>query len=161
LFGAGCLAVGVAIGAAVSPLVRPERPAAAPTPGPALVEPTATPTNSPLVLVHVSGAVKLPGVYELREGQRVRDALAAAGGSAEGADPDGLNLAAPLKDGQHLVVPSLTATPRPPGTPVPSAATPLNLNTASEAELEALPGIGPVTAQRTVRYRVESGDFTS
>src|SRR5436305_6525569 len=83
LFGTGCLAVGVAIGAAVSPLVRPERPAAAPTPGPALVEPTATPTSSPLVLVHVSGAVKQPGVYELREGQRVRDALAAAGGSAE------------------------------------------------------------------------------
>src|SRR5437870_13828970 len=95
------LGVGIAIGNYVSPLVHPASPGAPATPGPALLEPTATPTRSPLLLVHVSGAVKQPGVYELQDGQRVRDALAAAGGTGDGADPNGLNLAAPLKDGQH------------------------------------------------------------
>jgi competence protein ComEA len=114
-----------------------------------------------LLFVHVAGRVRRPGVYEFHPGDRVIDAVQAAGGPRKGADLDALNLAALLTDGEQVLVPSRT-----PGGTVPgggTATTPglVNVNTASEADLESLPGIGPVLAQRIVDYRTEHGPFAS
>ena len=159
--GAVACVIGIA-GALATVSMLPSRAViASPTAGVTLIEPTATGAKAATLLVHVSGAVRQPGVYSLNEGQRVQDAIAAAGGVATGADPNALNLAALLKDGQRVVVPSGTPTPRPAGSGTASASALLNLNTASEAELEALPGVGPVTAGRIIRYREESGGFRS
>jgi competence protein ComEA len=162
LIGVVAFIVGFAVRGPVEPLLGPQRAPAAATPaGLALVEPTSLPTRPAMLLVHVSGAVRQPGVYTLEEGQRIQDAVAAAGGATDDAEIHSLNLAAPLKDGQHVIVPAVapTAGPRLAGpTPAPR---PLNLNTASAAELEALPGIGPVTAARIVKYREDAGGFRS
>lgn len=118
--------------------------------------PAASP--APVLLVHVAGQVASPGVYELAAGSRVRDALAAAGGPVEGADLSALNLAAPVTDGQKVVV------TRPGEPPPPEAAGPpgkVNLNTATAAELETLPGVGPVLAERILARRQSRGRFTS
>jgi competence protein ComEA len=129
----------------------------------------APPTKPPLE-VHVVGAVLRPGVYILLEGSRVQDAVNAAGGLSAEADLDSLNLAAKLEDGQQLDVPylgSATSTVVPTVSfrvlPAGATATPsgdqININTASAAELETLPGIGPALAQRIVTYRTEHGPF--
>jgi competence protein ComEA len=123
------------------------------------------------VLVHVAGAVNQPGVYELATGARVADAVAAAGGATAEADPNALNLAAPVIDGDRVEVPIVGSAP-PPGqsgtghshaTADGSAAGappgPVDLNEATAGELEALPGIGPATAAAIVEYRTHSGPF--
>jgi competence protein ComEA len=124
------------------------------------------PTPSPLQ-VHVSGAVAEPQVYSMPVGSRVSDAITAAGGLVPQANPDSINLAAILEDGQRVYVPYLP-TPIPtlaPGEsrgaplPTPDSVHPININTASQAELETLPGIGPVTAQKIIAYREENGPF--
>lgn len=136
------------------------------------------PTPEP-ILVHVIGAVVQPGLYSLTPGSRVQNAIEAAGGCASNADPQSLNLAALLEDGQQLLVPWLLATPAP-GEPVSQATEPvslnlpqrtvptsvlttglININTASQEELETLPGIGPVTAQKIIIYRETYGPFTT
>jgi competence protein ComEA len=120
------------------------------------------PSPAPLV-VHVSGAVAQPGVYELPQGSRVEDALDAAGGTLPQAVLEGLNLAEPLTDGAQVYVTSINETP--PGTTTggfPSRSggiTLVNINTASQAELEGLPGIGPILAERIIAYRQEHGPF--
>jgi competence protein ComEA len=139
-------------GSVVRPVVTPE--------GPLIVEPTQRPTQLAVVVVHVSGAVLSPGVYELQEGRRVRDAIEAAGGATEQADPNALNLAALLKDGQRIEVPTLVVG-RPAASTSATGPKPINLNTASAAELEALPGVGEVIAQRIVTYREQAGSFAS
>lgn len=106
--------------------------------------------------VHVSGAVAAPGLYRLREGARVVDAVAAAGGFAEGADEGAVNLARPLGDGEQLAVPLIGA-PEPGG----GGDGRVNLNTATEAELDTLPRIGPAMASRILRWREDNGRFTS
>ncbi|MFV0320158.1 MAG: ComEA family DNA-binding protein [Microbacterium sp.] len=110
------------------------------------------------VYVHVSGAVRLPGLYRLHDGARVVDAVAAAGGLADDAVPSGVNLARPVSDGEQLVVPRE-------GEAGPDAAGPaddrVNLNSASMAELETLPRIGPALAQRIIDWRDANGRFTS
>jgi competence protein ComEA len=119
------------------------------------------------VVVHVAGAVATPDLYRLPGGSRVADALAAAGGSLPGAALDGLNLARPLTDGEQVIVPTAGTGGTPaasvPGTaPSPSAARPdgkLDLNQATIQDLDALPGIGPVLAQRILGYREEHGPF--
>lgn len=137
---------------------------------PAAVEPvltrSATPTPSavPRVKVHVLGAVATPGVVTLPLGSRVEDALAAAGGLTEQARPGDLNLAAPLTDGAQLVVgdgsrPTQTSAPDAAG-PAGSDPAPLDLNTANAAQLEQLPGVGPVTAAAIIAWRTEHGRFT-
>jgi len=116
------------------------------------------------LVVHVAGAVRHPGVYEMPEGSRVEDAIEAAGGPRSSAQLELLNLAAPLVDGQQVLVPR-RGSPRENGSPsvappAPGSA-PVHLNTATAEELDALPGIGPVTAQRIVDYRTEHGPFAS
>jgi competence protein ComEA len=120
----------------------------------AVVEETPAParTPEPLVVVDVVGAVARPGIYRLPAGSRIADALLAAGGMTGDADLVALNKAAPVRDGQRIYVPR-------PGETVPSglaageAQLKIDLNRATAAELEALPGIGPATAGRIVRSR--------
>lgn len=131
-------------------------PAAAPS---AASSPEALP-----ILVDVAGWVRRPGVYEFHEGDRVIDAIEAAGGAKAGAALDALNLAAPLADGTQILVPRRQA----PGS-VGSAATAggpavsskVNINSASAVELEALPGVGEVIAGLIVDYRTANGPFGS
>jgi competence protein ComEA len=121
------------------------------------------PTAVPIV-VHVSGSVLNPGVFALPRSSRVRDAIQAAGGLLPEADEQILNLAAPLKDGERVKVPSQrpTAAPLPPGSAAPTPGSgPINLNWATQAELESLPGIGPGIAQRILDYRDQNGPFES
>lgn len=132
-----------------------------------------TPPPAAPVRVHVAGEVSWPGVYVLPAGSRVQDAILAAHGPTPLADLRRLNLAAPVRDGDRVAVPRIVQPPGPwegvrpnPGTAGPDAATaageppPLvNVNTATAAELERLPGIGPVLARRIVEHREASGLF--
>lgn len=120
------------------------------------------------LVVHVVGAVRRPGVYRLAQGARAADAVARAGGASGAADLEAIDLAAPVADGQQVVVPrrgQAGAGPAP--TPSPSGAGPaarmgpVHLNTATAADLDALPGIGPSTAQKIVDYRSAHGPFHS
>jgi competence protein ComEA len=129
-----------------------------------------TTTSSALVeekyVVHVAGLVAAPGVYELKPGSRVKDAIEAAGGALEGADLESLNLAQRIADGEKVLVskigmaPALADPPAPGASPGTSGQK-VNLNTATQAELEALPGVGPVTAQRMLDFRKQKGRFSS
>jgi competence protein ComEA len=111
------------------------------------------PTNTPGELtVYVSGAVMSPGVYKLPAGSRVNDAIQAAGGFAIGAEQENINLATPLEDGQQIDVPGIV-------NPSHVNAGRVNINTATVDELDALPGIGPTTAQAIVDYRLANGNF--
>jgi competence protein ComEA len=110
-------------------------------------------------VVHVAGAVRHPGVYTLRPGARVQDAVRRAGGVRRGANTDAVNLAARVADGQQIVVPSrAAAAAAPPGDPAAPAA-PVSLGSATLEQLETLDGVGPATAQKIVAYRTEHGGF--
>lgn len=117
-----------------------------------VIEPSATPTPLPVVLVDVEGAVARPGVVRLPAGARVGDAVAAAGGATPDADAAALNRAAPLRDGARIYVPRFGEIP-PAGSLGSDAEKKIDINHASAAELETLPGIGPSTAGRIVRSR--------
>ena len=130
--------------------------------------PTLSPTPLPQIVVHVNGAVASPGVYQLPVGSRIDDAIKTAGGSLPDADLNRLNLAARVIDGQQVKVPlrQAQASPAPvaasgsmaaPGAPPTGR---VNLNSATIPELDGLPGVGPVTAQRIVAYREQHGPFT-
>lgn len=125
--------------------------AAAPVPPDGAVEVPETSTGV-RVTIHVAGAVVRPGVYHLPAASRVEDAVRRAGGPAGDASLEHLNLAAPLVDGQQVVV------PRP---DVDGADAPISLSRASAAELEGLDGIGPTLAGRIVEWRRRSGGFAS
>jgi competence protein ComEA len=116
-----------------------------------------------LVVVDVVGAVHRAGVYRLPQGSRIADALTRAGGATRKAELDLVNLAAPLADGSQIVVPTRTAArPAGGGGGGPSSpAGPVHLNSASEADLEGLPGVGPVTAQKILDFRQHHGSFGS
>jgi competence protein ComEA len=111
------------------------------------------------VVVHVAGAVADPGVYRLPVGSRVTDAVERAGGTTRGAAPDGINLAAPLSDGQQVVVPGGPGAG--PVTDTGAEEGPISLGSATVEELDTIEGIGPVTAQNIVDYREEHGGFSS
>jgi len=115
-----------------------------------------------ILVVHVLGAVATPGVYQLRAGARVLDAIAAAGGFAEDAARDGVNLATEVSDGAQVVVPVAGAAPLPrAGPPGVGPDGKVDLNTADEAALETLPRVGPAMAQRIIAYRAAHGGFKS
>ena len=125
----------------------------------------ASATSSPDVvpiLVDVAGWVRHPGVYEFHDGDRVIDAIDAAGGARRGAVLDALNLAAPLADGTQILVPRREASAGS-ETSVGGGVTSskVNINSASAEELEALPGIGEVIAQEILDYRTANGPFAS
>lgn len=147
-------------------LLKPEPP-----PPPEIALPVATAASSSTsttaaeAVVHVAGAVARPGVYRLPPGARVADAVEAAGGPAPGAELHRLNLAAALVDGSQVYVP--LEGERPPavesaaGGGAEAPAGPLDLNAATAAQLEELPGIGPATAAAIVEAREERGGFSS
>jgi competence protein ComEA len=113
------------------------------------------PTSTPgMIVVYVSGAVAQPGVYSLPEGSRIEAAVSAAGGFVPGAEEEQINLAMPLVDGQQVDVPGIIQSDH-------VNAGRVNLNTATVSELDALPGIGPTTAQAIVDYRLQNGNFRS
>jgi competence protein ComEA len=118
-----------------------------------------------VVIVHVAGAVASPGLYRLGGAPRVADAVDAAGGVAPDADVDALNLAAPVADGQRIYVPrqgEAGADPSAGDTGVVAAdSQPVDLNSATSEQLDALPGIGPSTAEAIISYRREHGRFRS
>jgi competence protein ComEA len=126
-----------------------------------------TTPSRPILVVHVVGEVRRPGLYRLRDGARIADAVRRAGGASRKADLAALNLAAPLVDGIQVLVPSRVAVP--PGEPAGGAgeganagvATRVSLSSATVDELDELPGVGPVTAQKIVDYRTEHGPFAS
>lgn len=109
------------------------------------------------IRVYVTGAVRNPGVYALPEGSRWIDAVEAAGGASEGADLTAVNLARRVQDEDQIVVPLLGGVAVAGATQNPR----ININTASTAELETLPGIGPARAANIVRSRSEDGPFAS
>jgi competence protein ComEA len=131
---------------------------------PALALERAAPARRPALVVHVVGAVRRPGLYRLADGSRVADALERAGGATGGAELALVNLAAPVADGTQVIVPSRRPVE---GTPAQSAAAaaasggPVRLNMATLEQLDALPGVGPATAQRIIDYRQEHGAFRS
>ncbi len=111
------------------------------------------------IFVHVLGQVARPGLYELREGDRVIDALAAAGGTTDAADPAGVNLARLLSDGEQLTVPAVgEVAASAPGTTADGR---VDLNTADAATLDTLPRIGPAMAERIIAWREANGPITS
>jgi len=122
--------------------------------------PQATATPRPL-RVYVSGAVEQPDVYVLPPDSIVKDALLAAGGAADDADLDRINLASPVVDGQQVYVPRRGEENPPiqPPAAQPATGSKVNINTADVTTLETLPGIGPSLAQRIVDYRQTHGPF--
>jgi len=126
------------------------------TAAPELDEPGDLWAQEPL-LVHIHGAVERPGVYRLTPGARVLDAIAAAGGLSDDAEPAGINLARTVNDAEQLRVPRLGETTSGEGHAADGR---IDLNTADSAALETLPGVGPATAARILRWREEHGRFT-
>ena len=134
--------------------------ALAPTGSSTVVAPTSEPSAAPLgIFVHVLGEVAVPGLYELGEGDRAVDAVAAAGGFTAKADQAQLNLARFVTDGEQIIVPRVGATPvAVGGATVPGK---VNLNTADAATLETLPRIGPAMAERILAWRETNGRFAA
>ncbi len=132
------------------------------------------PVSEPVdVVVHVAGAVVRPGLVTVEAPARVADVVAAAGGLVAGADADRLNLAAPVADGERIFVPVVgqdqippvvpggsgnVAPPADPGASAPPAL--VELNTADQAGLEALPGVGPATARAILTFIAQNGPFS-
>ena len=125
---------------------------------------SAQPSPEPTILiVDVAGWVRRPGVYEFHEGDRVIDAIEAAGGARRGAALESLNLAMPLVDGTQVLVPRAAEGGASGAVASGGSASTgkVNINTATASELEALPGVGEVIAQRIVDYRTANGPFGS
>lgn len=149
----------IILGAVLIFLRRPQQPELIITSPPSTATPLPSPTPCPL-RVYVSGAVVRPDVYELPADSIVKDAIEAAGGATSQADLDRINLALSVADGQHIYVPRLgeesppvSPPTEPSGTASGQAGGKININTASQSELETLPGIGPSRAQGIIENR--------
>lgn len=162
---------------AATPTAIPVKVSSAETPRPTRTPPP--PTVDQTLKVYVTGEIQKPDVYVMRSGDRIEDAINLAGGFTENADKTRLDLAQRVKDEMHIVVPAKVAPGTPsqpggitvpgggnvPGTPGKATATAtrtpgkINVNTGSAADLETLPGIGEVLAQRIVEYRTKNGPF--
>jgi competence protein ComEA len=157
-------------GAVVYFTLRPQKtnpPIIVSTPFPTpTLSPTASATPAP-IRVYVSGAVLQPAVYELAPGSIIQDAVKAAGGPADDADLEYINLALELRDQQRIHVPRQGESNPPPAVSGGSsgsreaAGAPININTATAAELETLPRVGPTMAQRIIKYREANGPFAT
>jgi competence protein ComEA len=136
---------------------------AAPLPPPPAAEAGASGGPSTRVVVDVVGAVRRPGLYRLSAHARIADAIARAGGATGKADLAQVNLAAPLADGEQVAVPRRGAvtTAGSGGTSGAAPAAPVQLSTATIDQLDTLPGVGPVTAQKILDYRQAHGAFHS
>jgi competence protein ComEA len=138
---------------------------------PSSATPVSTTTTLEAMVIHAAGAVRAPGLYRLVKGSRIADVLEAAGGVADGADLNRVNLAALVSDSDRIYIPFI-------GVPIPGALTgstgsgtggggapdnigPVDLNTATAEELEGLPGVGPATAAAIVNHRDKIGPFAS
>jgi competence protein ComEA len=172
LLGGLLLVVGLLVGTRF--VVRAGTPAGAPAPpivgsvddpgGPASASSGAIQDASARLVVYVVGAVRRPGLYQVPRGSRVADAVARAGGVTRKADPAALNLAAPVADGEQVLVPARLprAVAAAQGVPLPGVpAGPIQLSSATAEQLDSLPGIGPATAQKILDYRAEHGAFRS
>lgn len=165
------LLVGLVVAVLVS-VLGPRGSAVTIAPGPAPVAPelpgVADSGSGATIFVHLLGAIQRPGLYQLREGDRGIDAVAAAGGFGENADRSQLNLARPLSDGEQIYVPAI-GEPTPAGAGTGGAgggsggtvAGKVNLNTADLAALDTLPGVGPATAKAIIDWRDANGRFTA
>ncbi|MDX6221833.1 MAG: competence protein ComEA [Frankiales bacterium] len=165
---AALLVLGLIAAAAAGVMLVRAQPSASPTTLPTRASSSShtvvsgSPSPSAMLWVDVTGKVHHPGVFKLRTGSRVVDAVRAAGGALAGTSLDSLNLAAKLTDGQQVAVGAAAAAVAPAAGGAPGAATaPVNLNTATVEQLQTLPGIGPVLAQRIIDYRTAHGPFAS
>ena len=129
------------------------------------LDPVASAPARSVLVVHVVGEVRRPGLYRLRDGARIADAVHRAGGALRDADLAAVNLAAPLVDGVQIVVPAragAAGTVRPSSTgSTPGPTAPVSLSSATVEQLDELPGVGPITAHKIVDYRTEHGPFAS
>jgi competence protein ComEA len=123
----------------------------------------AAPAPARKVVVHVVGQVYNPGLFSLPDGSRVNDAIEKAGGAKPRAALELVNLAAPVADGQQILVPSKQQAVQAAagGTPAGTLGTKVHLNSATLDQLDELPGVGPVTAQKIIDYRTAHGSFGS
>ena len=137
-----------------------EKSGPAVTSPPPAAEQHAEPVKHNNVVVYVTGAVRNPGVVSMAPGSRVIDAVNLLGGPTETANLNGINMAAPLADGQQVHVPSREESE---DTPAPgrSPGGKININTADAAALDTLPGVGPSTARKIIEYRRAKGPFSS
>lgn len=161
---AACFLLGtVVLAAGLAPRLAPAAPPAggalAVEPLGGLDEPVQAPAAEEDLVVYISGAVAAPDVYRLPAGARVKDAVAAAGGLRPEAAAEGVNLAEPLSDAQHVHIPAAAAGPAPAAAPGGDGL--LDLNGASAADLEELPGVGKVLAERIIARREEQGPYAS
>jgi competence protein ComEA len=140
-----------------------DRPESSPAGGSHALELEAGQAKAAPLVVHVVGAVARPGLYRLKDGSRVDDAIARAGGATGKAALELVNLAAPIADGQQIVVPMQGEAPvlAAGGEPGGAAGGRVHLNSATLEQLDTLPGVGPVTAQAILDYRTEKGAFQS
>jgi competence protein ComEA len=125
------------------------------------------PQSGGWAIVQVAGEVRRPGVYRVRSGRRVDDAVRLAGGATARADLAGVNLAAKVEDGRQVIVPArgaaaaASSTAAGPGGAAAPGVAAINLNTATVEQLDQLDGVGPATAQKIVAYRQQRGGFRS